>query len=236
MAPKKNKYLCNNKINENTCGGTVSITHEDGIPVFVCDVCSHKDLTWKRFYSDYLLLYKQKDNWLVEKNYVSCIIGQFCAEYKKRYGVDYTFVPKNPNPFSAKECKDAWIMLAAFGKNSIETRRYIIWAFNRGIGSNAKITSLAYLNTPNLIRRYKLWAQTKDILKRNSKLPSAFLDWCKQNAPEISNQYTLETMNDLGALLNYANAYADLSSVESQVINQATTLGLIKNNKLNIGI
>jgi hypothetical protein len=236
MQPKKRKkYECQRKTGETKCLGNFSLQYEDGAPVFVCDKCGERDETWKKFYNEYLKLYSEKSNWKQEKNHVSCLIGLFCYEYKKKYGVDYTFVPRNPNPYSAKECKDAWTMLAAFDKNALETRKYIIWAFKFGIGSGAQITSLAYLNVPGLIRRYKLWAKNTGILRRETILPKEFLTWCELNVKEIFSKHCLETMNNLGAIINYANAYPEESQVELLVIVKATELGLIKDGKLNIG-
>jgi hypothetical protein len=178
-----------------------------------------------------------KENWDVVGNHVSCVLGAFCHKYKERYGTDYAFVPRGPNPFSEKECRDAHLMIATFGGDAHEVRRYIVWAFGKGLGSNIKITSLAYLNAPGLVRKYKLYAEKKHVLTRSSPLPSAFVDWCKQSATDIFLNYALETMNDLGALLNYVTIYNHElleHSVEKQVIKKAAECLLVKDGKLNI--
>lgn len=211
------------------------LTYEDRAPVFVCDKCGGRNETWKKFYAEYLGLYVAKENWEQPKHHVSCVLGLFCAKYREKYHTDYVFVPSNPNPYSAKEVKDIRTMLATFQNQALEVRRYILWAFQYGLGSNAQITSLAYLNAPGLVRKFKLWDQKRNVLTRSTPLPREFLDWCKDNQPTIFTKHSLETLNDLGAILNYARTYPDDSGIELKVLERATELKLIKDNKLNVG-
>lgn len=179
-----------------------------------------------------------KDNWNESKNHVSCIIGMFCHMYKEHYNIDYTFVPKSPNPYGSKECRDAWALLSAFDGNACDVRKYIYWVFKRGITSTTTITNFGYLNAPGLIRKYKLYASRKHILNRSSKLPSEFIEWCKSSIPEIFTKCALDTMNDLGALLSYVTHYSEKitsESAEKQAITKAESIGLIKDGRLNIG-
>jgi hypothetical protein len=220
---------------EEQCLGSLTLEYEEGAPVFVCERCGGRDETWKKFYTEYLKLYTVEEHWKEPKHQISCILGLFCSEYLKKYNTNYLFVPRNPNPYSAKECRDANLMLATFGKNGLEVRTYIIWAFKFGLGSNAQITSIAYLNAPGLIRKFKLWLEKRKTPTRSTQLPKEFLDWCKIEVPELFTKYTLETINDLGAVLNYARTYSAESQIELKAIQQATTLGLIKDDKLNAG-
>jgi hypothetical protein len=211
------------------------LLYDNNAPLFVCDRCGARDETWRKFYDEYLKLYSVEDHWKEPKHHTSCIIGLFCAEYQKRYHIDYTFVPSNPYPFSSKEVLDANVLLATFNKTALDVRRYIIWAFRCGIGSNAKITSLAYLKAPGLIRKFKLWDLNRNVLTRSTQLPKEFLEWCKTEVADLFSKHTLETMMNLGAILNYANTYPNESEVELRVINKAAELGLIKDGKLNVG-
>ena len=218
-----------------TCLGKYYLQYEDSAPIFVCDKCGEKELTWKKFYSEYLQLYKIKENWNSEKDKVSCVLGFFCHMYKETYKTDYVFVPKSFNPFSSKECRDTWTLLASFGGNANDVRKYLFWLFKKCINKNTGITSFGYVNTPNLIRKYNLYNISKDIFQRETKLPIEFIDWCKSIIPDIFKSYALDTMNDLGALISYCKAYGSENSIETQAIEKAKQLGLIKNNKLNIG-
>ena len=156
--------------------------------------------------------------------------------YKEVYGVAYVFVPTNVNPFSSKECKDVWALLASFNNNADEVRKYLYWIFKKIVNKNTNITSFGYVNTPNLIRKYNLYSASKDILRRETKLPAEFLEWCKVAVPDIFKSYALDTMNDLGALFGYCKTYnLAESSLEAKAIEKAKQIGLIKNNKLNIG-
>lgn len=155
--------------------------------------------------------------------------------YKEFYDTEYVFVPRNPNPYGCKECKDAWSLLAAFDGNADKARRYLYWLFRKGINKNTNITSFGYVNTPGLIRKYNLYAKKKNILGRESKLPRIFIEWCAQNEEGVFNNYNLETMNDLGAMISFYEKYGTNMDDIKRVLTKAEVLGLIKNGKLNIG-
>jgi len=175
MVKKKSRTKCERKLEttEERCPGSYELSESGGYPVFICSHCKYCDESWKKFYTEYLKLYEVKENWDIEKNKVSCVLGLFCFLYKQRYGVEYLFVPQSPNPFSAKECKDVWTIIRTFG-NMEDTRKYLIWAFKKGIGNNAKITSLAYLKTHDLIRKFMLSLEKNNAMKRYSNLPEEF--------------------------------------------------------------
>ena len=239
MQAKKRKKRkggsCHQKNQQGKCPGKYILTYNNNAPIFECDACGDKELTWQKFYNEYLHLYRVKENWDNKKDQISCIIGFFCHMYKEFYGTAYIFVPKNPNPYGSKECRDAWSLLAAFNGSANSVRKYLYWLFKRGgLSKSAAITSFGYINTPAIIRKYNLYYKKKNIRTRASKLPDKFTEWCKEYAVQIIDNYELTTMNDLGALLSYARKF-DESGVEGTVLGQAKSLGLIKNNKLNIG-
>lgn len=218
---------------EKDCVGRYESFYEDNIPIFVCNVCGDRNLSWKKFYEEYMQLYAKKENWEIKKHQISCIIGFFCYSYKQFYNLDYIFVPRSINPFSSKECKDATIMLKVFGNDPILARKYIYWFFNKFLHSSIEISSLGYLNSPNIIRKYNLYHKKKQKLNRSSNLPKKFIRWCEDNASDIFSSYSLKTMNDLGALLGYCKG-AETGSVERNVLDQAERYNLIKMGKLNV--
>jgi hypothetical protein len=231
---KRKVSICAEVINNIDCGGKYSLSYDVNAPIFICEKCGNKNLTWKKFYDEYLQLFKKEENWNSNEHKISCIIGFFCYKYKEKYEVNYTFVPSNPNPYSSKECKDAWSVLAAFSGDANKVRKYMVWLF-KNLNKNTNIISFGYLKTQGLINKYNLKNATKDILHRESKLPMAFLNWCKQNCPKIFENYTLETMNDLGAILGACKTYKiDKNSSEHMIIEEAKKIGLIKLEKLNI--
>jgi len=154
--------------------------------------------------------------------------------YKEHYNTDYIFVPTNRNPYSCKECKDAWKLLATFKGNANDVRKYIFWIFKKLIRNNTNITSLGYINTPGIIRKYNIYVAKKSSITRSSKLPKQFIDWCNNNIPEIFEDYELSTINDLGALLNSTKFYGENNQSEKMAIEMATKLNLIKNGNLNL--
>jgi hypothetical protein len=216
------------------CKGKYKLQYEDSAPTFICNKCGDVESTWKKFYTEYLQLYREKDNWDVEKHKITCIIGFFCHMYKEFYSTEYVFVPQNPNPYGCKECKDAWKLLATFKGNAHAVRKYIYWVFKKLINKNTTITSFGYINTPGIIRKYNLYVQKKTTITRSTDLPREFTDWCKENTPSIFDDYELSTINDLGALLSYTKFYeVDYLSAEAKAIQMAEKLNLIKNGKLN---
>lgn len=228
--------ICQKIIQTTPCLGKYYLYYEDNAPVFICDKCGQKELTWKKFYDEYLHLWKTKENWDKEKDKISCILGFFCHMYRERYNTEYIFVPTSFNPYSSKECKDTRTLLVTFNGNAHEVRKYVYWLFKKCINKSTTITSLGYLVTPNIIRKYNLQIISKNILHRESKLPKNFVEWCKTNTPEIFDKYAFETMNDLGAFYSYYKVYATIeNNSEAIVIKEAERLGLIKDNKLNIG-
>lgn len=219
------------------CDGKYELSYDGSAPIFICNKCAHIDTTWKTFYSEYLSLWKQKDNWNDKKHQITCIIGFFCHLYKEAYGTDYAFVPNNPNPYSSKECKEAWKLLSTFGGDANIVRKYLWWFFTKQFRKSMDIVSLNYFNAPGLIRKYNLIVQKQKTITRASLLPDNFIVWCKANAAEIFNNYELSTMNDLGALLQFYTAYKmnDAESLEAKVIQAARDNNLIVENKLNVG-
>lgn len=235
---KKRVSQCSEKVLGEQCSGKYILTYDDDAPVFTCEKCGHQDTTWYKFYTEYLNIFREKDNWDVKKHQVTCVIGFFCHMYKEFYGINYTFIPKNPNPYSAKECRDAWSLLVAFNGDAHKARKYIYWLFKKQINRDTNITSFGYINTPGIIRKYLLQSKKENSLSRESKLPKDFTDWCKDNTPDIYSRYALDTLNDLGALLSYINCYKDdfpESTSERKVLVKAESRGFIKSGKLNIG-
>ena len=234
--PRKKTSQCNQKREGISCPGKFLMSFEGSVPIFVCDSCGYKDETWKIFYDTYLQLYKTREAWDEPKNVVSCVLGIFCHCYKEFYGIEYTFTPSSPNPYGIKECRDVWTLMAMFGKDQHEVRRYIVWLFSKGLNRSAKITNFGYILTLALVQKYKLYASKRSTLTRASRLPEAFLEYCRANLSGIFNVVALETMNDLGALLGSVKCYGDIEgSLESQVIIVAEKMGLIKEGKLYFG-
>jgi hypothetical protein len=233
---KKRPSDCKGKSSKSgDCAGKYKLRYEDGAPIFECNKCGDLELTWKKFYTEYLQLFKNKENWDVEKHKITCILGFFCHMYEDFYGTDYVFVPQNPNPYGCKECKDAWKLLATFKGDANSVRKYIYWVFKKLIRKNTSMVAFGYINSPGIIRKYNLQVQKKNSITRSTKLPNKFIDWCKQNAPEIFDSYELKTMNDLGALLSFVKFSSILhASSEFKVISIAEEMKLVKDGKLNI--
>lgn len=222
-------------MNGNCSKGKYKLQYENNAPIFICNECGDLELTWKKFYNEYLQLYKDKVNWDIEKHKVTCIIGFFCHMYKDFYNTEYVFVPQNPNPYGCKECKDAWTLLATFKGNAHEVRKYIYWVFKKLIRQSTNIVSFGYINSPGIIRKYNLQNLKKKTITRSTRLPGEFIDWCKNNTPGLFNQYELSTVNDLGALLSTVKFYnSEELRDERMAISAAEKLNLIKDGALNV--
>ena len=229
MAKRRRLTPCS----DSNCSGKFEMTYENVAPIFTCNQCGKQDLAWKKFYTEYLQLYKVKSNWDTEKHKITCIIGFFCHMYKETYETDYVFVPSNRSPYSCKECKDAWKLLAAFKGNAHSVRKYIYWLFKR-LYKNTNIISFGYINTPGIIRKYNLHIKKRNKITRSTLLPAEFIEWCQKNTPDTLDKYELSTVNDLGALLGFTKFYDTDSFNEKKVIQIAEKFNLIKDGKLNI--
>jgi hypothetical protein len=229
---KRKASQCKTKKNGERCGGRYILNYDNNTPIFKCNVCNDIDLTWKKFYVEYLQLFRQKDNWNDKKHQVSCIIGFFCYCYKEFYKIDYIFVPQSVNPYNCKECRDALLLLKTFNDANV-VRKYIHWFFNKFLNPSIEISSLGYLNSPGIIRKYNLYFKKSKFLNRASELPSNFIFWCKENIPEIFDLYSLETMNDLGAIFRCYDAQQQ-NSIEYRLVSRAKKMKLIARNRLNV--
>lgn len=189
-------------------------------------MCGDKDYTWKKFYNEYLQLYKDNNSWNDNKNKVSCIIGFFCYLYEKHYKTKYTFIPKNPNPYSCRECKLTWELLSAFNNNAVDVKNYLSWVFNKSLKNSTQVFSLAYMSSPTLIRKYNLSKANEFSQERQNALPEKFIEWCKTNTPGVFGKYSLRTYNDLFALYTYTKNFANENNMEKQIITQALKMGI----------
>ena len=70
---KRRPSDCKNSKNGD-CKGKYKLQYEDNAPTFICNKCGDVELTWKKFYTEYLQLYREKDNWDAEKHKITCII------------------------------------------------------------------------------------------------------------------------------------------------------------------
>lgn len=223
-------------MNQIPCLGKYILSYIDNKPIFTCDACGDQDLSWVKFYDEYLCLYKNKDNWGIEKNKVACVLGFFCYMYEEFYGTKYVIVPKNPNPFGIKEIKDIWSLLAAFEGDVNRVRKYLYWLFKKNLSKTTAIISFGYLLAPGLVRKYVLYESKKNTLRRDSSLPNGFLEWCNDNVPSIFELYSLKTMNDLGALVSYCLAQKMEDGPEIILVKRAKEFGLIsKDGTLKVG-
>jgi len=214
------------------CLGNYILSSEDNIPIFICDICNDTDKTWKKFYTEYLILHEVKENWLEQKHKVSCIIGYFCYLYKKKFGIDYIFIPQNINPFSSIECKYTSMLLAGFNNNALEVRNYLKWLFTKELKGQTQITSFGYIKIPDIIRRYNLYSMTEKTKTRTSKLPVEFISWCKENT-QIYEAYTLDNYNDLIAIYKSVKAYnIEKNTDEGRVLEKAEAMLLIVDGKI----
>lgn len=231
---KKKAGQCKADLGDQKCVGRYILDYgENDIPLFICDECGDINRGWEKFYNEYLYLYKVRENWDIKKHQVSCIIGFFCYFYEKFYGIRYIFVPQSINPYSSKECRDATMLLKTFG-DANKVRKYMYWFFTKFINKSIEISSLGYLNSPGIIRKYNLYSKRTRRISRSSKIPTTLMEWCKINTPEICDMYSFSTINDLGAILLSMDMDSGNDSPEGRLIARAREMKLIIGNKLNI--
>lgn len=206
--------------------GSMILAQGDFGPFFVCDHCGAENRTWEKFFTEYLLLYRDMENWEQPKHKTSCLLGFFMYQYQKKYGVEYALIPQNPNPFSSKEVVDLSRILATFGGDAKEVARYIKWVFDKKIRESTKLTSIAYFKAPDLVRKFKLMRAEKKKQKRSEGLPRKLVEWIQKEVPEVLEQYEMKTLNDLYSLKNFVATYDLQDGPEIILLDKAKEFGL----------
>lgn len=190
--------------------------HEDGniiYPVFSCNEHGIKNI-WKEWWENYSDLWKIDDKWSDKKDLPTCIVSYILYKHKEKFGFSFKMNKSNPVIYCSREYKDARKIILNFGEDYQSIRNYLKWCFSEKIKKNP-IKSFGYFAHTELINEYLFSKHKSKKIIRSTKLPEDFLEWVKNNYPDIINKYELSTYNDLNCMVPIEN-----NDVEN-IINEA---------------
>lgn len=212
------------KLNKCKCGKIKELEwHGNGVqyPVFSCPDCGVTANYWEKWWDEYKDLCLDINNWEQPKHMISCIVGYFCTLYNQVYGYPYSFSYASPNPYRDKDFIMARRLLAAFNGKARVVGNYLKWVFKTKIEPKRyKVTSLGFFTTSNIINEYKHARARAQTIRRTTRLPEEFLQWCREHEPEIFELQELNHWNDLNGLVTHIKCYGE-DSVEGRVAQEA---------------
>jgi hypothetical protein len=215
------------------CGVKKEVVFEgDGVqyPVFSCPEHGNDRNEWKKWWDEYHDRWKEKRYWDKPADKLACMIGYFCNKFKEFYGYDYTFDYSSPIPYKSKDFIMARRILAMLNANAHDARTYIRWVFVKKVRSTRyTVTSLGFFASAPFVNEYKAAKARSKILKRATKLPVEFVEWCQCNCPEVLESHSLKTWNDLNGLVTFINSYGS-DNIENIVVSEAIKRGMLPKN------
>jgi len=214
-----------------TCGAQKEVVFEgDGVqyPVFSCPEHGPDSRNeWKIWWEQYRDRWREKRYWDKPADKLSCIIGYFCHKYKEFYEYDYTFDYSNPIPYKSKDFVIARRILAMFNADANDVRTYIRWVFAKKLKSQKyNVTSFGFFASAPFVNEYKAAKAYSQVLRRSTKLPDHFLNWCRAYYPDVLETHSLETWNDLNGLVTFINSYGK-DNTEYCVVREAIHRGML---------
>jgi hypothetical protein len=213
------------------CGAKKEIVFEgDGIqyPVFSCPKHGKDERNeWEIWWNLYRDRWKEKEYWDKPADKLSCLLGYFCTKFKDFYGYDFTFEYTNPIPYKCKDFTMGRRILAMLNADANEARTYIRWVFAKKVRSTKyTVTSLGFFASAPFVNEYKAAKARSLILKRATKLPANFVEWCDEHYPSVLKNQELETWNDLNGLVTFIKSYG-LDNEENCVVSEAIKRGML---------
>lgn len=225
--PKRKASFC-------SCGEKLEISFVgDNVqyPVSSCQKCGIIKNDWVKWWQNYQHIWKIDEKWDSTKDKVSCLVGFFCDYFYQFYNRPYVFEYANPIPFKDKEFVMARRILAMFEGNAREARTYIKWVFAKRVKPrNYSVTSIGFFASANFVNEYFGAKEKAKILKRCSKLPPDFIQWCVENHAQIFEKQELSTWNDLNGLVTHIISYGE-DNIEGTIVKEAVRRGMLKDTK-----
>lgn len=202
----------------------------DGVqyPVFVCPQCGTSGRNeWELWWSDYRFLWQDNAKWDESRHKLPCLMGYFCARYAELYGHPFHFEYATPNPYKSKDFMMGRRLLAMFQDDAKAARTYVKWVFAFKIRNpNCAIRSFGFFVSQKFVAEFMQAKARARILRRSTPLPTEFIQWCLENAPEVFEHQELETWNDLNFLSTYVRQSGG-GNIEAMVADEAVRRGML---------
>jgi hypothetical protein len=184
---------------------------------------------------------KDKDGW----NHIT-YLAYFCYKYEQKNGIKFRLVRGKKGPTMGKEAKDFAILfkllapeeydsLKSSDKKAIRTEitykiyNYINWMFDYKFRTDiTSVNGTKLFHIPSLIVEFERMYAVSNKKNANRDKFSVFVDWCKENIPDIFDSHQLNDRNDLKMIEAYQKTYnLGYDSYESIAINKALEMEII---------
>lgn len=184
---------------------------------------SRTTINGKDIYEEFLErigLWKENDSWVALD-----LLGYFCFKYEECYKKDFIFGPCK-NPFSSKEMKRAAELMSLL-VNKESAKKYIDWAFDvKAKNKGFNIFSIAILTNSWLLNEFNVFAAKKLEKNRTTPLPEDFVEWCKDCAPMIFDNYEVRIIGNVKTFDGMVRqGYANDDMVK--IVSEAKKRGII---------
>ena len=224
MARKKKHMICK-------CGLDKEVTFAgEGVqfPTFSCPECGpDKRNEWEIWWNGYKDTWKDDEKWDRPADALVCVVGFFCYYYEHFYGEPFVFSYQSAKPYTDKDFMMARRILAMFEGNAKEVKTYIRWVFAKKIKTpKYEIQGLGFFGLQKFANEYRRAKAKACRPSRFTKLPSDFINWCKDNANEVFDSQELGTWNDLNGVVSVVKNYGK-DGLEWVVAQEAMRRGML---------
>jgi len=224
MAKKKKHMVCK-------CGEDKEVIFAGtGVhyPTFSCHNCGpDKRNEWEIWWLAYKDTWRDDEKWNRPADALVCVVGFFCYYYEQFYDEPFVFSYQSAKPYTDKDFMMARRILTMFNGEAKEVKTYIRWVFAKKIKTpKYEVQGLGFFGLQKFANEYRRAKARTRRLTRFSKLPKAFLYWCKENAADVFNSQELETWNDLNGIVSIIKNYGR-EGAEWVVAQEAVRRGML---------
>jgi len=197
-------------------------------PTFYCVSCGpDKRNEWEFWWNEYRDNWKDDEKWDRLSDGLSCVVGFFCYFYEEFYGEPFAFSYQSVKPYTDKDFMMARRILAMFDGNAREIKTYIRWVFAKKIKTpKYGIQGLGFFSMQKFVNEYKQAKARAKRITRFGPLPKSFVNWCKENVPEIFESQELNSWNDLNGVVSVVKNYGK-EGPEWCIAKEAVKIGML---------
>ncbi len=179
------------------------------------------------WWSSYRFLWQDNEKWEEPKHRISCLMGFFCAKYMEMYGTPFRFKYDTTKPYTSKDFIMGNRLLTMFDGDAKAARTYVKWVFAFKIRRpEYVIGGFSFFVSQKFVAEYMLARTRSKVLRRSTPLPTAFIEWCLANEPDVFELHELENWNQLNGLVTYVKHWG-MENTQGRVVMEAMRRGML---------